>query len=42
VRCEILQRYRDEQGQELVVYHYGQAICIESTEGASEFTIPAI
>jgi hypothetical protein len=41
VRCEILKRYRDEKGQELVSITTARPISIESTEGASEFTVPA-
>jgi hypothetical protein len=39
VRCEVLkryERYQDEKGQELV-----RVRSIESTEGVSEFTVPA-
>lgn len=41
VRCEIIKRYRDEKGQELVCINTDRPICIESTEGLSEFTVPA-
>jgi len=41
VRCEILKRYRNEKGQELVFITTDRPIHIESTQGASEFTVPA-
>ena len=41
VRCEILKRYHNEKGQELVCITTYRPFCIESIEGASEFTVPA-
>ena len=40
VRCEILKRYRNEKGQELVCITTDRPSSIESTEGTSEFTVP--
>jgi hypothetical protein len=41
VRCEVLKRYQNERGQELVCITTKEPWDIESTEGASEFTVPA-
>jgi hypothetical protein len=41
VRCEILKRYRDDKGQELVRISTDRPTGIESTEGTSEFAVPA-
>jgi hypothetical protein len=41
VRCEILKRYHNEKGQELVCITTDRPLSIESTEGASEFTVHA-
>jgi hypothetical protein len=41
VRCEILKRYHNSEGQELVFITTERPYDIESTEGASEFTVPA-
>jgi hypothetical protein len=41
VRCEILRRYHNEKGRELVCITTDRPLCIDSTEGASEFTVLA-
>jgi hypothetical protein len=41
VGCEILKRYQNEKGQELVCISTRKPWYIETTEGASEFTVPA-
>jgi hypothetical protein len=41
VRCEILRRYRNEKGQELVRISTQRPFSVESTEGVFEFTVPA-
>jgi hypothetical protein len=41
IRCEILKRFRSEKGQELVSITTERPFGIESTEKASEFTVPA-
>jgi hypothetical protein len=41
VRCEVLKRYQDEKGQELVCVSTARPWSIESTEGLSEFIVPA-
>jgi hypothetical protein len=41
VACQILKRYRDETGQELAQVSTALPWSIESTEGLSEFTVPA-
>jgi hypothetical protein len=40
IRCEILRKYSDENGRELVCVSTAKPWSIESTEGLSEFTIP--
>jgi hypothetical protein len=40
VLCEVLERYQDEQGQELARVSTEKPFYIESTEGLSEFTVP--
>jgi len=40
VVCEVLERYQDEQGQELARVSTEKPFYIESTEGLSEFTVP--
>ena len=40
IRCEILKRYRNEKGQEVASITTLRPLSIESTEGASEFTVP--
>lgn len=42
VRCVVLKRYEDETGRELVCISTASPWSIESTEGLSEFTVPAI
>ena len=41
VRCEVLKRYQDEKGQELVQVSTARPWSIESMEGLSEFTVHA-
>jgi len=41
LRCEVLKRYHDEKGQEMVRVSTTSPWSIESTEGSSEFTVPA-
>jgi|SRR5260221_1631994 len=41
VRCEVLERYQNERGQELVHVSTAMPWSIESTEGVSEFTVHA-
>jgi hypothetical protein len=41
VACEIVQRYQNEKGQELVRVSTVKPYDIESTEGLSEFTVSA-
>ena len=41
VRCEVLRKYKDESGRELVHVSTAQPWGIESTEGLSEFILPA-
>jgi len=41
VRCEIIKRNRDAKAQDFVCNNTDRPICIESTEGLSEFTVPA-
>jgi hypothetical protein len=41
VRCEELQRWRDAKGRELVRVSTGRPDGVVSTEGLSEFTVPA-
>jgi hypothetical protein len=42
LRCEVLERYQDENGRELVRVSTARPDAIESTGGATEFTVPAI
>jgi len=41
VRCEVVERFRDEEGRELVRVSTWTPDGIESTEGVSEFTVLA-
>jgi len=41
VDCEVVDRYQDEKGQELVRVTTAKPCDIESTEGFSEFTVSA-
>ena len=41
VACEVLERYHDERGQELVRVSTAKPYGVESTEGVSEFTVSA-
>jgi hypothetical protein len=41
VRCQIIRRYRNEKGKEFVCITTDRPFGIESTEGLSEFTVPA-
>src|SRR5271165_85019 len=41
VGCEVLERYRDENGQEVVRISTDKACCVESTKGLTEFVVPA-
>jgi hypothetical protein len=41
VRCEVLRKYKDERGREVVHVSTAQPWGIESTEGLSEFILPA-
>ena len=41
VPCEILGRFQDEKGRELVRVSIEQPCCVESTEGLSEFVVLA-
>jgi hypothetical protein len=41
IRCQILQRYQDGKGQELVRISTAKPDAIESTEGLTEFTVPS-
>ena len=41
MRCEVLKRYQDEAGHDLVRVSTTRPDSIESTEGLSEFTVPA-
>jgi len=41
ISCEVLERYQDEKGQELVRVSTIKPSDIESIEGLSEFTVPA-
>ena len=41
IRCEVLRNYRDEGGRELVHVRTEKPWGIESTEGLSEFILPA-
>jgi hypothetical protein len=41
VACEVVERYRNEKGQELVRVSTVKPYDIESTEGVSEFTVSA-
>ena len=41
VRCEILDRYRDENGQELVRINTRSPWSVESQDGTSEFVVRA-
>lgn len=41
VRCEVLRRYRDENGVELVTVTTARPDDIESIDGLSEFTVAA-
>ena len=40
VACEVLNRYRDENGQECVLVTTARPWAIESNEGLSEFSVP--
>jgi len=42
LRCEVLERYQDENGRELVRVSTARPDAIESTVGIAEFTVPAI
>lgn len=42
LRCEVLKRYRDENGRELVRVSTARPDSIESTGGITEFTVPAV
>jgi hypothetical protein len=42
LRCEILERYRDESGRDLVRISTARPDAIESTLGVTEFTVPSI
>ena len=41
VPCEVLKRYRDEKGRELVLVSTARPVEMESKEGLSEFIVPA-
>lgn len=41
VPCEVLERYQDEAGQELVCVSTAGPADIETQEGLSKFTVPA-
>lgn len=41
VACEVVERYRDEKGQELVRVSTIKPYDVVSTEGLSEFIVPA-
>ena len=42
LRCEVLERYQDGSGRELVRVSTARPDAIESTVGVTEFTVPAI
>ena len=41
VGCEVLQRYRDEKGKEVVRITTERPCPVESTKGLTEFVVPA-
>jgi hypothetical protein len=42
VRCEILKRYQDDKGQDLVCVTTNRPFSVQTTEGLSEFTVSAV
>ena len=42
VRCEILKRYQNDKGQDLVCIITNRPFPVETSEGLSEFTVSAI
>src|SRR3984893_19029029 len=42
VRCEILNRYQDDKGQELVCITTSRPFSVETVEGLCEFTVPVV
>ena len=41
VLCDVLKRYQDDKGRELVQVSTAKPWSLESTEGLTEFTVPA-
>jgi hypothetical protein len=42
VRCEILKRYQNDKGQDLVCVTTNRPLSVETTEGLSEFTVSSV
>ena len=42
MRCEILKRYQNDKGQDLVCITTNRPFSVETTEGLSEFTVSAV
>jgi hypothetical protein len=42
VRCEVLKRYQNEKGQDLVCVSTNKPFSVQTIEGLSEFTVSAV
>ena len=42
VRCEVLKRYQNDKGQDLVCVTTNRPFSVETTEGLWEFTVSAV
>jgi hypothetical protein len=42
VRCEVLKRYQNEKGQDLVCVTTNKPFSVQTIEGLSEFTVSAV